>query len=462
MSKILFFSLIAIPLTFNPITFNYPSESPEKVYLKYCSGCHGTNLEDFKERDWKWGNGLADIKTAITNGYKNEGMPEYGSALPESLINDLSSFILEESKKPRIVKERKYTERSEIIQSRDLSFTIETVVDNMDVPWGLAFLPGDDLLITERDGDFYRFSAASGLTKIEDVPQVVARGQGGLMDIEIHPDFENNRFIYLSYSKKEPGGNKATTAVVRATLENNKLVDPEDIFIALPYEGTRHHYGSRLEFDEEGFLYISVGDRGQRDKYPQKLDNSCGKIHRVHDDGRIPQTNPFVNTPGAIRSIFSYGHRNPQGLVINKESGALWSNEHGPRGGDEMNSVQAGKNYGWPVISYGINYNGTSFTNLTHKAGMEQPEHYWDPSIGVCGLDFVYSWRYPEWQGDALAGSLRFEYLARLIIEDGKIIGEEKLLEDIGRLRDVKMGRDGYIYVSVEDPGRVLRIVPVK
>jgi len=216
-----------------------------------------------------------------------------------------------------------------------------------------------------------------------------------------------------------------------------------------------------MEFDREGYLYFSVGDRGNRDRNPQTLDNHCGKIHRVNDDGSIPEDNPFAGTEGAMASIYSYGHRNPQGVIMHPETGEIWTHEHGPRGGDEINVINPGKNYGWPVISYGINYDGTIFTSSTEEEGMEQPLHYWVPSIAPCGMDFITGDRYPQWEGNLLVGSLKYQYLNMCVIKDGKVVSEEMLLKNIGRLRNVKMGPDGYIYVGVEEPGTIYRLVPV-
>ncbi len=216
-----------------------------------------------------------------------------------------------------------------------------------------------------------------------------------------------------------------------------------------------------MAFDPEGYLYFSVGDRGNRDENPQNLDNHCGKIHRIHDDGSIPDDNPFVSEEGAMPSIYSYGHRNPQGMAVHPTTGAIWTHEHGPRGGDEVNIIRKGDNYGWPVISYGINYDGTSFTQITEKEGMEQPLHYWVPSIAPCGAAFVASDRYPGWEGDFLVGSLRFEYLNRCQINGDEIASEEILMENIGRLRSVATGPDGYVYVGVEDPGAIYRLMPM-
>ncbi|CAM3902657.1 Glucose/Sorbosone dehydrogenase domain-containing protein [Pontibacter korlensis] len=293
---------------------------------------------------------------------------------------------------------------------------------------------------------------------------MLAQGQGGLLDVELHPNFEQNSIIYLSYSafKEEGGKTLSTTAVMRAQLQGNQLTNQKVIFEALPYSTTRHHYGSRLEFDRNGNLYLSVGDRGNHDENPQSLQRHAGKVHRIKDDGSIPSDNPFVNKSGAVASTFSYGHRNIQGMVLHPQTGVLWTHEHGPRGGDEVNITEKANNYGWPAISYGINYNGTILTKLKEKEGMEQPLHYWDPSIAPSGMAFVTGNRYKGWEGDLMVGSLRFEYLARLKMEGNKITGEEKLLEDIGRVREVKMSPDGYLYVAVEEPGIIYRLVPAE
>lgn len=299
------------------------------------------------------------------------------------------------------------------------------------------------------------------LVEITGVPNVVSEGQGGLLDVLIHPDFKNNSFVYLSYVIANPNNSsEKTTAVARAKLSGTKLVQVEKIFTALPYLSSNRHFGSRLLFDLDGFLYVSVGERGFRDVYPQKLDNSLGKIHRIQDDGKIPNINPFYNKQGAIKSIFAYGIRNPQGLTLHPVTGAIWEGEHGPKGGDEINILKAGNNYGWPVISYGQNYDGTSFTNITKKAGMEQPVHYWTPSIAPCGMSFSSGKFYGKWKNDLFVSSLKFGYLHRLKMNGNVVTGQEKLLEGIGRVRDVHMGKDGYMYITVQGPNRLIRLVP--
>jgi glucose/arabinose dehydrogenase len=337
---------------------------------------------------------------------------------------------------------------------------LDTVATGLHIPWGLAFLPDGDVIITDRKGPVYRQRKGEEKKEIKGTPEVKFTGQGGMMDVELHPDFANNQVIYLSYSKPK-GEEESTTAVMMARLVNDELVDQKIILEALPYYSTGYHYGSRLEFDDQGYLFISIGDRGKRDIMPQDLAFPGGKIHRINADGSIPKDNPFVNTPGALPSIWSYGHRNPQGLIYDKENGILWETEHAPRGGDELNIITKGTNYGWPLISYGIEYSGGRFTDLTEQEGMEQPIFYYLPSTGTCGLTLVTSDRYPKWKGDLLAGSLRFQYVSRLKMENNQVVGEERLLDNIGRLRTVNEGPDGYIYISVEDPGYVFRLVPM-
>ncbi len=288
--------------------------------------------------------------------------------------------------------------------------------------------------------------------------------QGGLFDIRLHPQFKKNKLLYISYAAYKVAGKDtlSTTAVMRARFDGKKLYDQSTIFEALPYAKTRYHYGAKLEFDENNYLYVSVGDRGSSKTGPQGLKTAAGKIHRMMDDGRIPSDNPFIDSLDAIKSTFSRGHRNPQGIAMNPFTKELWANEHGPRGGDEINIVRKGNNYGWPVISYGINYDGTTFTEKFAQDGMQQPVLYWIPSIAPSGLAFVNSNRYKNWKGNVLSGSLRFNYLNRSVIKDNKVIEEEILLKDVGRLRDVKMGPDGHIYIATETPGYIFRLMPVQ
>lgn len=330
----------------------------------------------------------------------------------------------------------------------------EVVVDEIDIPWGFTFLPDNSILITEKEGDLIHFKDGEK-TIVSGMPEVTLRGQGGLMDIELHPNFKENKLIYFTYASSEGDENGANTALMRAKFENNTLTENQLLYKASPNSRKGQHFGSRIAFDAQNRVYFSIGDRGSRDENPQDISKDGGKVYRLNDDGSIPEDNPFVNTKGAIEAIYSYGHRNQQGMEINPFTNEIWSHEHGPKGGDEINIVKSGKNYGWPVISYGVNYSGSKFTEITEKEGMEQPLHYWDPSIAPSGMAFVNSDVYPNWKGNLLVGSLKFQYIANCTIKDGKVIKEEKLLEGIGRVRSIEQGNNGFIYAGIEGVGIV-------
>jgi aldose sugar dehydrogenase len=332
--------------------------------------------------------------------------------------------------------------------------THEVIVPDLLIPWGIAFLPDGSILYGEKAGKLYTFKDGNK-TEIMGLPEIYVRGQGGLMDILLHPNYNDNGWIYITYASSDNPENGGNTTVMRAKLEGNTLVNQEVLYKANPDTKKGQHYGSRLAFDAQGYLYFSIGDRGERDVNPQDITRDNGKIYRIYDDGRIPEDNPFYNEPNAVKAIYSYGHRNPQGMAVHPQTGQIWTHEHGPRGGDEINIIARGKNYGWPVISYGINYNGTSFTEFTEMDGMEQPLHYWDPSIAPSGMAFISSDKYPGWEGDLLVGSLKFEYLDKCTIDNNKVVKEERLLDGLGRIRTVVQGPDGYIYVGVENVGIV-------
>ncbi|TCK66690.1 glucose/arabinose dehydrogenase [Winogradskyella wandonensis] len=340
----------------------------------------------------------------------------------------------------------------------NVNYKAETVVPDLSIPWGFVFLPDGAILVTEKTGELIHFKEGKK-TQIEGLPEVYVRGQGGLLDIELHPDYSSNGWIYITHASTDGEGDGGNTALIRAKLEGNKLTNVERLYKAGPNSKRGQHFGSRIEFDNDGYLYFSIGDRGNRDENPQDITRDCGKIYRLNDDGSIPKDNPFVDTENAKTAIFSYGHRNPQGMAKHPTTGKIWVNEHGPKGGDEINIVQKGKNFGWPVISYGVNYSGTRFTDITAKEGMEQPLFYWVPSIAPSGMAFVTSDKYPDWNGNVLVGSLKFEYLERLVLENNKVVKREKLLEGMGRVRDVHEGPDGFIYVAIENKG-IVKIVP--
>jgi len=357
-------------------------------------------------------------------------------------------------------KENTNQNMAEVIYSDGtISYKAVTVVDSLDIPWGMVFLPDGSMLITEQKGDLIHFENGKK-TPVKDLPKIHVKGQGGLLDIELHPDYSTNGWIYFSYSSDvENDGKGGNTTIMRAKLSNNSLVEKEVLYKATPNTDSPNHFGSRLEFDKNGYLFFSIGDRFNRDVNPQDITIDNGKIYRINDDGSIPTDNPFYNTNGAKKAIYSYGHRNPQGMAMNPNTGIIWTHEHGPQGGDEINIIEPGKNYGWPLITYGINYDGTIITDNTSLPEMEQPIHYWVPSIAPSGMAFVTSDKYPSWKGNLLVGSLKFQYLNRCVIKNNKVIKEEKLLKDLGRVRNVRQAPDGFIYVAIEHKG-IVRIVP--
>ena len=433
-----------------------PAGNPAKNYQTYCAGCHGAQLEDFTGRKWIHGNTIDDIAKAIKHGYPDEGMPAFADAFSDAEIRELAAYLLEGSRNPKAIKGKK---AGNIFKSEKLTFRLDTVAAGLDVPWGMAFLPDGSLLVTERGGKLYKIRHRQNI-EIKGVPEVLAEGQGGLLDVALHPNFEQNQYVYLSYSK--PKGRQATTAVMRARLEGSTLTGQRVIFEAQPYASTRHHYGSRLVFGKNNQLFISVGERGNEDENPQNRDNDLGKIHRINDDGSIPADNPFKDKSGKVTSLYTYGNRNPQGLALHPETGEVWETEHGPKGGDEINIIKPGKNYGWPLTTYGIDYSGAKITDKVIAPGIEPPIHHWTPSIGPSGMAFVTGERYKPWKGAVLSGALPLEYLNLSYLNGSKVTKEEKLLESIGRVRDVRMAPDGYIYIAVEDnQGSIFRLVPV-
>ncbi len=349
-------------------------------------------------------------------------------------------------------------------------YRVVPVASGLQNPWGIAFLPGGDILITERAGRLRIVREGRLLPgPVPGVPEVLAQGQGGLMDVQPHPDFAMNRLIYITYSKAYTDLEGARTVLIRGTFQNDALTNIEELFSAQAVG--RGHYGSRIAFDGNGYVFITAGDRqvpsrGDLYAHPaQDLSNHHGVVVRLHDDGRIPADNPFVGTAGALGEIWSYGHRNPQGLAFHPMTGDLWANEHGPQGGDELNVVLPGRNYGWPVIGYGVNYgSGTTIHEGTLNEGMESPKHFWVPSIATSGLMIYTGDKFPAWRGNIFVGGLGGEQLSRLTVDGQTVLNEETLFQRMGRIRDVRQGPDGYIYLAIEDqrgePTGVVRLEP--
>lgn len=343
---------------------------------------------------------------------------------------------------------------------------VNTILTNRGIIWGFDFLPGGDIIFTEKNGKICRLTG-SAVTELTGFPEVKTDGQGGLLDIKLHPSYASNGWIYASYSGFDNNRNGALT-LVRFKLSGNTITGLQTLFKATnPGNTWNGHYGSRIVFDKTGKLYLSIGEggsttyggAGSANMNAQNVKSEWGKIHRMNDDGTVPADNPVLPGNTAATTVFCYGNRNPQGLVFNPLTDEVWENEHGPKGGDEVNIIKAGKNYGWPLVSFGINYDGTTITNQPTRPDVETPVHTWTPSIGACGMEVITSDKFKAWKGHVLSGALALQYLSRLEISNGKVTKEVKMLTDVGRVRAVRQGPDGNIYVSVEGPGRILQLV---
>ena len=341
------------------------------------------------------------------------------------------------------------------------SIRVATVVEGLAHPWSMAFLPDGRMLVTERPGRLRIVDNGRLLpTPVKGLPEIAAKGQGGLLDVALHPGFAENGWIYLSYAAGDSRG--IGTEVGRGRLQGNRVTEWRTLFRLLPKSDTAQHFGSRLVFDGEGHLFITLGDRGDRYR-AQDPNDHAGSVIRLYDDGRIPKDNPFIGQPGTKPEIYSIGHRNMQGAALHPTTGALWVHEHGPQGGDELNIISPGRNYGWPVITYGKEYgSGADIGEGTEKPGMEQPIRFWDPSIAPSGMAFYTGNKFPHWQGNLFIGALKFQLLVRLELEGNEIVNEERLLTGkLGRIRDVRMSPDGYIYLLTDaSNGKLVRLEP--
>jgi glucose/arabinose dehydrogenase len=446
-----------------------PRRDVTKVWSEYCAQCHGADMAGahaptMLDDTWTSGNDDAALAAAIKDGLPANGMPPFGGVLSDRDIHALVVYIRETAGKARAARTTPAAPAANVdIRSEKHAFRLETVTDAVRTPWGIDFLPDGRLLVAEKDGTL-RVAGPDGTLlpgSVRNVPAVWSRGQGGLLDVAVHPDYARTGWIYLSYSDPGPSGS-AMTAVIRAKLEGDALTDVQQVFKApvTMYRKGQVHFGSRFVFDGTGHLFFPIGERGQKDD-AQDLTRPNGKVHRVNEDGSIPRDNPFVTTPGAMASIWSYGHRNPQGLAQHPVTGALYDVEHGPRGGDELNLVEKGRNYGWPLITYGMNYDGTPMTDKTSAPGMEQPLAYWVPSIAVSSVIFYTGDDFPGWKHDLLLGSLAAQEFRRLeLTPDG--VKQELLFKGAGRVRDIVMGPKGIVYIAFNQPDRIARIVPAR
>jgi aldose sugar dehydrogenase len=340
-------------------------------------------------------------------------------------------------------------------------YTVSTVVQGLDFPWSLAFLPDGSMLVTERPGRLRIVKNGQLVAEpVAGVPEVLVGGQGGLFEVVLHPQFATNKVIFLSYAKGESGAN--ATHVARAYFDGTGLTEVKDIFVSTPPKETMNHYGGRLAFLPDGTLIVGLGDGFNHREEAQNLNSDLGKIVRIKDDGTIPEDNPFVGRSDARPEIWTYGHRNVQGLIYDAIDNRLYAHEHGPRGGDELNLIERGKNYGWPVITYGIDYSGAVISPFKEREGMEQPLVYWDPSIAPSGLAIYRGTKFPAWSGDLFVGALAHMKVVRVNMENGKVAGQEDLFVELEkRIRDVREGPDGLLYLTTdEEAGSVLRVEP--
>lgn len=467
------------------------AQSIADLWQNNCANCHGRNgqgggagtrtLLDDEKFDQSFDRPFFD---AIKNGLPDTAMPSYANTMSDEKIWGLVVYIRELQGKERRARLGSPTATNGVYTTRRASYRIEDVIPSgVRVPWSVAFLPDGGpvagMLVTERPGPVRVFKDGKLSDPIEGTPRVRNRGQGGMMDVAPHPDFARNGWVYLSYSDplERNGRTAGMTRIIRGKLvprgDGYAWTEEVTIFQAKPehYSNSDIHFGSRIVFQpaegEKWYMYFAIGERGSGE-LAQRLDRPNGKIYRVWDDGSIPSDNPFVGREGVYEQIWSYGHRNPQGLAFDL-NGTLWDTEHGPRGGDEVNPIQRAANYGWPEVAFSINYDGSAFRTPWAPGGKAKdgaeivmPVDRWLPSCGACGLDVVSGDAFPDWRGDLLGGGLVGENIDRFRIVDGVRVEREEIFHGHGRVRDVVCGPDGFIYIALNDPDKVVRLVPAK
>lgn len=444
-----------------------------RLYAEFCANCHGPELQGGKGgallgKPWKHGGDEAALTRSIREGYPKDGMPAFAASINEAETKALVALLREASTRavdPQPAQENPVP--TTILRTQEHAFRVESIGEGLDVPWSMTFLPDGRLLVTERVGRLRIIEhGAVRPEQIGGLPPVVVSKEAGLMSVVAHPRFTENQWLYLTFS--DPGtGDRAMTKIIRARLREFELTDHETIFSITKDQYQEGHvlFGGRLVFDGD-YLFFGVGVRGMAPEVAQQAQNlttANGKIHRVFHDGRIPPDNPFVAMPDAVASIWALGVRNPQGLARDPRDGSLWESEHGPRGGDELNHIERGKNYGWPLITHGMNYDGTPISEKTSAPGMQSPVIDWTPSIAASQLEFYTGDKFPRWRHQLFVGSLGTQKLQRLVIADGRVVHTEEVFKQLGRVRDIKTGPDGLLYLALEaigKPGRIVRLVP--
>ena len=439
-------------------------------YQQLCANCHGDKLQGAQAGsllDDVWTAGADDesIARSIRQGFPEKGMPAWGSAIPEKEIRAMVIYIREQ-RALHAAGQLQFAKPADFVTARSQlhEYQVSTWVGGMKEPYSLTFLNPDLAIATEKRGHAFLIEKGKLAPRpLLGLPAVDTGGQAGLYDVLPHPDYARNGWVYFAFSdpqRNAKGEPVSLTRVVRGKIKDNTLIEQETIYQARPEHYVKAggvHFGGRLAFDRAGFLYLTIGERGGK-SVAQDLGLPIGKVHRLHDDGRVPADNPFAQDPKALASIWSYGHRNPQGLAFEPSTGRLYSTEHGPRGGDELNLVERGRNYGWPVITYGMEYSGDAITQITSQAGMEQPVTYWVPSLAVCGISFYEGNLFPRWKGQLFLATLAAQELRRIELRDGKVVAQEVVFKELGRIRHVVPGPDGALYALL--PERIARIAP--
>ena len=441
------------------------------LYAQLCASCHGPTLQggsatSLVDDEWKHGSDDASIAKVIMEGAAGTPMAPFKTLLDDQQIRELIFYIREQAVEAKGRPQLKVDPEGQVAKSQRQTVTLDVVVRGLETPWALAFLPDGKLLITERPGRLRIFEDGQLLPPVSGIPAVWTVQDGGLFDVEVHPDYARTGWIYLSYAEEGPE-KSSMTRIVRGRIRNNAWVEQQDIYKAPPelFYVANVHYGSRFIFDRQGHLFYSIGDRG-RVEDAQDLSKPTGKIHRVNDDGSVPRDNPFVGRSGAVQSIWSYGHRNPQGFAFDPMTGKLWATEHGPTGGDELNIIEAGANYGWAVVSFGLEPG----ISKSSQEGMQPPVTHWSPSIAPSGIAFYNGTRYPGWRNQLFVSALAGQHLRRLDVAGDKVVDQEVVFNEFGRVRDIVIGPDGHFYVALNLPGQrlsdttagvVIRLVPV-
>jgi aldose sugar dehydrogenase len=439
------------------------ARDPARIVTELCATCHNQNLvgspaPNLVDGLWTHGGSDENILKSIREGFPQSGMPPFDGLMTADETSALLGYMRDLGRKYAAGEIKHPTPPASIsLKSERHNFRLETYVPDLATPWGLALLPDGAMLVTEREGTL-RLVRNGKSTEIRGTPKVFCKQDGGMLDVIAHPDYARNGWVYLAFSEAGATPEVSMTVVVRGRLRDGQWTDQQQIFRAPPerYYAGWIHYGCRFLFDREGHLFFTIGDRGKADD-AQDFASPCGKIHRVFDDGRIPPDNPFAKRAGAWPSIWSMGNRHVQGLQFHPVTGKMWATEHGPTGGDELNRIDGGRNYGWPIISKGTD---RRMQFAAAREGLESPLAFWSPSVAPSGIEFYTGDKFPQWKNSLFIACLGGEQLKRIETDGDRVVHQEIVFKGMGRVRDVVTGPDGFIYLALNAPGRIARLVP--